>query len=137
MMASWRSRSWLVLAGVSGAASVAFKAYAFHGLDPADTHDIELIGIATASQGLHALALVVMVILAERIDTRLPRILVLAAGWAFAAGLVLFCAGLELMVLGAPPSMVPMVPAGGSALILGWVALAGAGMLFGGFAPKP
>jgi uncharacterized membrane protein YgdD (TMEM256/DUF423 family) len=45
------------------------------------------------------------------------------AGWLFVAGLVLFCGGLDLVTLGAPAWLTALVPWGGTAFILGWIAL--------------
>ena len=46
------------------------------------------------------------------------------AAIAFLAGIVLFCARLYLLALGAPRGFGAITPAGGVALILGWLALA-------------
>ena len=130
MIVSLRKRLWLAFAGVSGAAAVAAEAFARHGLDPdADAHAIQLIGIASHYQGFHALALIVAAMLAERFDGGLARGAVLVGGWAFAAGLVLFCGGLYGIAFGATPSLTPVVPIGGTAFIFGWLALAAAGIL--------
>jgi uncharacterized membrane protein YgdD (TMEM256/DUF423 family) len=126
MISSPRSRLWLAFAGLNGAVAVAAEAFARHGLDPlADAHAVELIGVASRYQGFHALALVVVVLLADRVSGRLAHGAVLAAGWAFVIGLVLFCGGLYGIVAGAPASLTAVVPAGGTAFIVGWLALAG------------
>ncbi len=125
MITTLRLRLWLALAGLSGACAVAAEAFARHRLDSqTDAHTIELIGIASKYQTIHALALLFVLIFAEHlVGARFARGATLTAGWAFAAGLVLFCGGLDALAAGAPPSLILMVPAGGGAFIFGWLAL--------------
>ncbi len=45
------------------------------------------------------------------------------AGWAFVAGVVLFCGSLYALALGGPRLLGPVTPLGGVAFIVGWLAL--------------
>jgi len=49
-----------------------------------------------------------------------------ASGWLILAGLLLFSGSLYALALGAPRMLGAITPVGGAALILGWLALAGA-----------
>ena len=73
-------------------------------------------------QGLHALALLVTGLFALQ---RPDRLLGLAA-WALLLGVLLFSGSLYLMALGAGRWLGAVTPLGGSALLLGWGALAAA-----------
>jgi uncharacterized membrane protein YgdD (TMEM256/DUF423 family) len=109
------SRIWLVLAGVAGASGVALAAAAAHGAFPAP-------GLATRAAEfllVHAPALTAAAWLADRRGGFLPQI----AGAAFLLGLLLFSGTLALHGAGSIGSGAA-APAGGMALIVGWVALA-------------
>jgi len=114
----WPNR-FLILAGVFGA-----------------------IGVALAAIGAHALADILVGKAALRFDTALrmhlthaPALLALAASaklsaprWWLAAcslmglGTLVFCGGLYLAAMGVSTLLLPIVPAGGSALIASWLA---------------
>jgi uncharacterized membrane protein YgdD (TMEM256/DUF423 family) len=129
LTSSLRSRLWLGLAGLSGGVAVATEALARHGLDAvANAQAIERLGIAARYQELHALALIAVLILADRATGRLGFRALVFAGWAFLAGLVLFGGTLDVLAAGAPAALTALVPIGGSAFILGWLALALAGL---------
>jgi uncharacterized membrane protein YgdD (TMEM256/DUF423 family) len=101
-------------------------------------------GVALAAIGAHALADILIGKAALRFDTALrmhlihaPALLALAASaplassrWCLAAcslmslGTLVFCGGLYLAAVGTSTALLPIVPAGGSALILSWLAAA-------------
>jgi uncharacterized membrane protein YgdD (TMEM256/DUF423 family) len=101
-------------------------------------------GVALAAIGAHALADILVGKAALRFDTALrmhlihaPALLALAVSgslasprWWLAAcilmsvGTVVFCGGLYLAAIGGTTSLLPVVPTGGSALILSWLAAA-------------
>lgn len=120
----------VVFAALAGAGAVALGAWASHGAaEPAKGW------LTTASnyQLAHALALLAGVALRERLGG-LARRLAGAALAAFAAGIVLFCGALVALSLGlswGPLSWKGTAPAGGLALMAGWVALALAGLVAG------
>jgi len=111
-------RPWLALGALSGLCAVALSAFAAHApwaLDPARA---PMLGNALAMQGWHALALLATGLLAERRPGRWAA----AAGACFALGSLLFAGGVWwTAALGRPP--LPVAPAGGVLLMLGWALL--------------
>ena len=112
------SRIFLAIAGASGAIAV--------GVDAAATHllagDPVRLGFATtaARYGLiHAAALLALALLIERSGGFWLKL----AGWCVVAGLILFCGSLDLLAAGAPSGVAIAVPWGGTAFILGWLAV--------------
>lgn len=102
------------------------------------------IAVAVAAIGAHAFADILIGKAAVRYDTALrmhlihaPALLALASSlqlcsprwWLTACilmslGTLVFCGGLYLAAIGISPALLPIVPAGGSALILSWLAAA-------------
>jgi uncharacterized membrane protein YgdD (TMEM256/DUF423 family) len=111
------SRIFLAVAGAVGAVSVAVDAAATH-LLAGDTYRIDLAGTASRYGLIHAAALLALAFLIER-GGRWFR----AAGWCFILGLILFCGSLDLIAAGAPPIVARAAPWGGTAFILGWLAV--------------
>lgn len=112
------SRIFLAIAGASGAIAVAVDAAATHLL----AGDAVRLGFAAtaARYGLiHAAALLALTLLIERSGDFWLKL----AGWCFVAGLILFCGGLDLLVAGAPSGVAIAAPWGGTAFILGWLAV--------------
>lgn len=115
------SRFWMALGAFSGLIAVAMAAYASHGL-PAERAALAMTGVSL--QAWHALALLGAGLLAERRRGKLPHV---AAG-LFAAGSLLFCAGVYLRAL-ADVSIGLVTPAGGIMLMAGWGVLGVAALL--------
>lgn len=116
------SRLLLVLGAISLASATMLSAYGFHGL-PGTVPEAKLASWGWANQlhFIHSLGLLAIGLLL-RYD---PRSLFLRAAAALLAiGLILFCAGIYAGVLGAPAAIGEVAPLGGSAFMLGWVALA-------------
>jgi uncharacterized membrane protein YgdD (TMEM256/DUF423 family) len=114
-------RGWIAFAALSGAVSVIAGAFAAHGLD-AETQAKEIGWLHTGSlyEALHALAILAVVALSTRLNPRWAR----AAQWLFLVGSILFPAALYGLALHLPRWLGAVAPIGGSAFILGWVALA-------------
>jgi len=112
-------RFWLAVAGLAGASAVTLAASAAHLTDAAARPDIDL---AARFLLLHALALLGIAALA-RPGARWLHL----AGGLFVAGSAAFCGGLGLTAL-VDRDFVPLVPVGGTLLILGWLALVAAGL---------
>jgi uncharacterized membrane protein YgdD (TMEM256/DUF423 family) len=127
-----RERLWIAIAGASGALAVIADAFAAHG---ARTEPLVADLMGGARYGLlHALALLAVVLMGTtggRVGVAAARCLG-AAGWCFAAGLVLFPGSLYLLGAGAPAAFAGLAPLGGMLFIAGWVAL----LLFA-LAPRP
>jgi uncharacterized membrane protein YgdD (TMEM256/DUF423 family) len=111
-------RVFLAVAGASGAISVAIDAAASH-LLAGDPYRAALAATAARYGLIHATALLGLALLIARSR----GIWAVVAGWLFVAGLALFCGGLDLVTLGAPAWLTELVPWGGTAFILGWIAL--------------
>ncbi len=111
------SRIFLAIAGAAGAISVAVDAAATH-LLAGDAYRLGLAETAARYGLIHAAALLALVFLIERGGCWLC-----AAGWCFVTGLVLFCGSLDLLAAGAPPFVAHAAPWGGTAFILGWLAV--------------
>lgn len=123
-------RIWIILGAVSAALAVGFGAYHAHGLKkrlearelPAETvtqklHDFE---VGVRYQMSHALALVLLGLVAQHWPSRGVQ----AAGWLFVIGTLLFSGCLYIPVLSGLKLHWALVPTGGLALIVGWIALA-------------
>jgi uncharacterized membrane protein YgdD (TMEM256/DUF423 family) len=67
----------------------------------------------------HALALGLAALLAGRMNSTWPVV----AGWAFAAGIVLFSGSLYLMSLSGMRTLGAVTPFGGLAFLVGWASL--------------
>ena len=125
-------RLWMTLAGLLGALGVAASAWSAHGLAaivPPDELAQAIHRANTANQYLlvHALALLGVAV-AQR---QAPSVWLNVAGVLFVVGMLGFAGGLYLLRIVAGIHSGPtvlIVPVGGSALILGWVALAMAGV---------
>ncbi|HLN24222.1 MAG TPA: DUF423 domain-containing protein [Patescibacteria group bacterium] len=114
----WR-RGFIVVAGLSGALAVGMGAYAAHGLSGVPQ---ELAEKASRFEIYHALALLAV----AQMQGSGGRLAVVS-GLLFTIGSLLFCGALYGMaVCGWAVGFV--APYGGSAFILGWLALAGAAL---------
>ena len=102
------------LAGLTAVAMASAAAHALNGLPPAA---LQMIRTALQVHGWHALALLACALW-------LPRggRWTVAAGWCFAAGLLVFCGAVYGLGLGwwRIPSAAPI---GGTTLVVGWVLL--------------
>ncbi|MEQ8484758.1 MAG: DUF423 domain-containing protein [Pseudomonadales bacterium] len=123
-------RALLALASLFGATGVALGALGAHALRGALGADAGAVWqTATLYHLLHAVALLVVALTALRAGTAGLRTSALhLAGWAFAAGIVLFCGSLYLLALDGPRWLGPVTPVGGVAFIAGWLALLLAGV---------
>lgn len=113
-------RFFLVFACISAALSVCVSAIAAHGLTLAAL-DAQALAWALDLQRFHALGLLVLAVLARQGGT---NVWTMAAGALFVVGTLFFSLNIELRVLQGVELLRPMVPYGGMALMMGWVALA-------------
>ncbi|HVA13866.1 MAG TPA: DUF423 domain-containing protein [Stellaceae bacterium] len=112
-------RFFLAMAGLSGALAVAVDAAATH-LLAGDLYRLDLAATSARYGMIHAAALLALALLAERAD----GFWLAAAGWCFVAGIALFCGSLDLLAAGAPHGFAAAAPWGGTAFIVGWLAVA-------------
>lgn len=116
-----RTACWLLALGaLAGASGVAVGAFATHGLRARlDPQALEWIDTGVRYHLVHAVALVVLAVLA----LWLPSRLVAWAGWIWTAGIILFSGSLYLLALTAWRPIVYVTPFGGMAFIGGWLLL--------------
>ena len=113
-------RFFLVFACASAALSIGVSAIAAHGL-LLTAQDAQALAWALDLQRFHALALLVLVVLARQGE---PNAWTMVAGALFVAGTLLFSLNIELRLLYGIEYLRPLVPYGGMAWMAGWVALA-------------
>lgn len=114
---------FLSLAAILGGLSVAAGAFGSHALrEKMSERSLEIFDIGTRYQMYHALALLVVALLLSRIES--PPPILLASGWLFIIGIVIFSGSLYALSLSGVKCLGAIAPIGGAALIAGWGALA-------------
>ena len=108
---------WRAVAGIGGFFSVAAGAGAAH--RTGDPHAAELLRTGAPYGVVHAAALLAVSLGASPLRPALAT-----AGWAFAAGIVLFSGSLFALAVSGWQSFAWVTPFGGVALMLGWLAVA-------------
>ena len=115
-----KSRCWIGSAALLGALTVALGAFGAHALEERLTpEELATWQTAVLYMGLHAPAIALHALWRQvgGGGSALPAAL-------FAIGVLAFSGSLFAHVLGGPRALVFVTPAGGSALILGWLAWA-------------
>lgn len=119
-------RLWMILAGLAGALAVAVGAFAAHAMEgAADARAVALVNKAADYMLWHSLALGLVAVLAERMPGRRS---IAAAGGLFTIGIALFCGSLLTIAFTGWSGAAAAAPFGGTSFILGWLALAWAGL---------
>lgn len=114
--------SFTRLAGLLGFLGVALGAFGAHGLkDRLDDVGRELWRTAVLYHLLHALALLVVALARQRFR------FATATCWLFAAGVLVFSGTLYGLALGGARWLGAITPAGGAALLAGWLVLGAGG----------
>jgi uncharacterized membrane protein YgdD (TMEM256/DUF423 family) len=85
-----------------------------------DADHFQLLQTALQYQFFHALGLLALGVLLDRLPRRALRI----AGWLLFCGVLLFSGSLYLLLAGAPRMIGVLTPIGGLALIIGWCTVA-------------
>jgi uncharacterized membrane protein YgdD (TMEM256/DUF423 family) len=115
------SSGWMVLGSFLGACGVALGAFGAHALKTrVDPAMLAVFDTGVRYHLTHAVALLAVAWAAER----WPGFWSAAAGWSFAAGIVIFSGSLYVMVLTGARWLGAVTPLGGLLLIAGWCALA-------------
>lgn len=116
---------WPLLAGaVAGLLAVIAGAFGDHGLrGQVDAYRLDVFRTAVSYQMYHALALVLLTLLAGQGWPR--RRLLWAAGF-YLAGILMFSGSLYLLVLSGQHWLGPVTPMGGLCFMAGWAMLASA-----------
>jgi uncharacterized membrane protein YgdD (TMEM256/DUF423 family) len=114
------TRAWIAIAATGGFFSVAAGAIAAH-IAGGDARAAELLRTGALYGMVHAAALLAASALARRGDR--PSLLLVIAGWCFAAGLLLFSGSLFALALTRAGWLAAVTPFGGTALLIGWATL--------------
>ncbi len=124
------SRLPLVVGSLLGGLAVALGAFGAHWLRDAVTQwdldsaeqlrRLEVWDVAVRYQMYHALALLIVGLLADKGKTARP---LTVATWLFISGVAIFSGCLYALVLTGVKVLGAIVPIGGAALIAGWIAL--------------
>ena len=113
-------RPFIRLGAVAGFLAVALGAFGAHGLrGRLSVDEMGIFETAARYHLIHAVALVVTGLIAERRATKAP----IVAGWCFAGGIVLFSGSLYALALTGVTSFGFVTPFGGLLLLAGWVGL--------------
>ena|SRR5438132_289613 len=114
-------RTFLLAGAIAAFVAVGFGAFGAHGLRGRLTPDM----LAVFETGVryhmyHALALLLTAALVPRIEGKA----IVAAGWLFVAGIVLFSGSLYLLAVTGVTVLGAITPIGGVAFLAGWALLA-------------
>ncbi len=114
-------RLFFVLGALSACIGVALGAFAAHGLKNRLGADLlATFEVGVRYQMFHALGLLAV----AWAHTRWPGPLIVASGWLFVAGTLLFSGSLYLLALSGARWLGPVTPFGGLAFLAGWLCLA-------------
>ena len=114
----------IVLSGVFAAIAVVAGAFGEHMLkERLAEAKLSMWKTAVEYQIYHSLALLLVGVRLRSSTCRTWQ----TAGWSFVAGIVLFSGGLFLCASGGPMFFMGVVPIGGTAFIIGWIAVIVAG----------
>jgi uncharacterized membrane protein YgdD (TMEM256/DUF423 family) len=114
-------RTFLLIGALAGFTGVALGAFGAHALRARLSPEmLSVFETGVRYQMYHALA----VIATGLIAARMGGWLIVAAGWLFAAGIVLFSGSLYLLALTGITALGAITPIGGVAFLLGWACLA-------------
>lgn len=114
-------RTFLLIGALAAFIGVALGAFGAHGLRGRLTPEmLAIFETGVRYEMYHALA----ILLTGLIMARFGGWLVIAAGWLFTAGIVLFSGSLYLLALTGVGALGAITPIGGLAFLLGWAALA-------------
>ncbi len=123
MLTAPAHKGWIVAASLSGALAVIFGAFAAHGIDaasPGGAKAREWLETGSRYQAVHALAMLAVAALAQRLHPRFAGVALLL----FFAGSILFPGALSGLALGGSRWLGAVAPFGGMSFILGWLSLA-------------
>ncbi|MGH1430003.1 MAG: DUF423 domain-containing protein [Neptuniibacter sp.] len=111
----------VLLAAISGFLAVAFGAFGAHALKTMLTPELYLVyQTAVEYQFYHTVPLLFLGLVPKSSSEKLVK----WSGWAFVAGIVLFCGSLYLLALSGVRALGAITPLGGIAFLLGWGLLA-------------
>ena len=113
-------RTFLLAGAIAGLVGVAFGAFGAHGLRGRLTPEmLAVFETGVRYQMYHALAL----LLTAALVPRMPGRALVAAGWFFTGGIVLFSGSLYLLAVTGVTVLGAITPIGGVAFLAGWLSL--------------
>lgn len=111
---------WIAVGAVFGGVGVALGAFGAHALKGRLTpHMLSVFEIGIKYQMYHALALVLLGLLAIKVDNWMLK----ASGVSFAVGILLFSGSLYGLALSDNRSLGVVTPFGGVCFLIGWIML--------------
>jgi uncharacterized membrane protein YgdD (TMEM256/DUF423 family) len=114
---------FLSLAAILGGLSVLAGAFASHALrEKISERSLEIFDTGARYQMYHALALLLVALLLSRSESPAPTLV--ATGWLFVIGIVIFSGSLYALSLTGVKSLGAIAPLGGAAFLAGWATLA-------------
>lgn len=114
-------RTFVLIAALAGFTGVALGAFGAHGLRSRLTPDmLAVFETGVRYHLIHAVAILATAGLLDRVGGRL----IVAAGWLFLGGIVLFSGSLYLLALTGISILGAITPLGGLAFLAGWTCLA-------------
>ncbi len=119
------ARRFLILGALSAGIAVAAGAFGAHALRArVEPRLLEVFETAARYQMYHALALIAVAWLLERVSGSPAERPATIAGWSFVAGTVLFAGSLYAMTFTGVRALGAITPLGGVAFLVGWASLA-------------
>jgi uncharacterized membrane protein YgdD (TMEM256/DUF423 family) len=113
--------AFIRIGAIAGFLGVGLGAFGAHGLRGRLTaNELAVFETGVRYQLVHALALLVVGVLIGRRSTKILA----AAGWCFAAGIILFCGSLYVLALTGTTAAGIVTPFGGLLFLAGWLCLA-------------
>jgi uncharacterized membrane protein YgdD (TMEM256/DUF423 family) len=114
-------RLFFIAGTISACMAVGLGAFGAHGLKGRLSPEMfNAFEVGVRYQMYHALALLAV----AWVVTRLPGAAVVASGWLFVAGTVIFSGSLYLLSVTGSRWLGAITPIGGAAFLLGWLSLA-------------
>lgn len=115
------TRLFFTLGSVLAGLAVGLGAFGAHGLrNVLSAPDLDTFEVGVRYQMYHALALLAV----SWASTRWESPTLVAAGWLFVAGILVFSGTLYVLVLTGPRWLGAVTPVGGVAFLMGWALLA-------------
>ncbi|MEM6502367.1 MAG: DUF423 domain-containing protein [Cyanobacteria bacterium P01_C01_bin.89] len=119
------AKLFLTLAGLFGALGVALGAFGAHALKAQlDNRALAIFETATRYQLIHAVAIARVALLALQQGTDEISTPLAISGWSYCLGIALFSGSLYGLALSGIKILGAIAPLGGTAFIVGWIALA-------------
>ncbi|MGL5925139.1 DUF423 domain-containing protein [Chroococcidiopsis sp.] len=116
---------FLAIAAIFGGLSVGVGAFGAHALKEKLTErSLEIFETGARYQMYHALALLIVALLIKISDGQFSQPVLIAAGWNFIVGILIFSGSLYALSLTGIKVIGAITPLGGAAFIAGWGALA-------------